>query len=102
MPGWRESAKLERMQTSSLCALHLALGEREACPGTACAFWDEGGAVVESGCAFDRVRLEFHARPDLARWLLGVRRSLEDARSEEDVTRARNAINCVLPPGLHE
>jgi hypothetical protein len=90
------------MQTSPLCALHLALGEREACPGPACAFWDEGGAVVESGCSFDRVRLEFYARPDLARWLLGVRRSLEDARSVEDVTRARNAINCVLPPGLHE
>jgi hypothetical protein len=90
------------MQTSPLCALHLALGEREACPGPACAFWEEGGAVVDSGCSFDRVRLEFYARPHLARWLLGVRRSLEAARSVEDVTRARNAINCVLPPGLHE
>jgi hypothetical protein len=90
------------MRTTQLCALHLALGEREACPGTACAFWEEGGAVVESGCSFDRVRLEFHARPGLARWLLSVRCSLEEARSAEDVKRARDAINGVLPPGLHE
>ncbi len=37
------------MRTNSLCALHLALGEREACPGAACAFWEDGGAVVEPG-----------------------------------------------------
>lgn len=87
---------------NSLCALHLALGERDACPGAACAFWEDGGAVVEPGCAFDRVRLEFHARPDVARWMLGVRQSLEDARSAEDVAKARSAVNEVLPPGLHE
>lgn len=90
------------MRPTALCALHLALGDREACPGAACAFWEEGGAVVEEGCSFDRVRLEFHARPNVARWLLGVRRSLESARSAEDVAQARDALNCVLPPGLHE
>ena len=90
------------MRTNSLCALHLALGEREACPGAACAFWEEGGAVVEPGCAFDRVRLEFHARPNVARWMLGVRRSLESAGSADEIARARSALNGVLPPGLHE
>lgn len=87
---------------TSLCALHLALGEREACPGAACGFWEEGGAVVEAGCVFDRVRLEFHARPDVARWLLGLRQSLEEARTAEEVAKARSAVNQVLPPGLHE
>jgi hypothetical protein len=47
------------------------------------------------------VRLEFHARPDVARWLLGVRHSLENARSAQEEARARIAMNCVLPPGLH-
>jgi hypothetical protein len=89
------------MQTTPLCALHLALGEREACPGSTCAFWEDGGAVVEPGCTFDRVRLEFHARPDVARWLLGVRHSLENARSAQEEASARIAMNCVLPPGLH-
>jgi hypothetical protein len=90
------------MRTTPLCALHLALGERERCPGAACAFWEDGGAVVDAGCAFDRVKLEFHARPDVARWMLGIRHSLESARSAEEKERARSAINCVLPPGLHE
>ena len=95
-------ATLGPMGTTQLCALHLALGEREACPGSACAFWEEGGAIVEGGCGFDRVRLEFHARPNVARWLLGIRRTLESARSADDVARARDALNSVLPPGLHE
>jgi hypothetical protein len=87
---------------NSLCALHLALGEREACPGAGCAFWEDGGAVVEPACAFDRVRLELHARPDVARWMLGLRDSLESARSAAEIAQARSALNCVLPPGLHE
>ncbi len=90
------------MRTNSLCALHLAVGAREACPGAACAFWEDGGAVVEPACAFDRVRLEFHARPNVARWMLSLRHSLESARSAEEVARARSALNGVLPPGLHE
>ena len=90
------------MRTNSLCALHFAVGVREACPGAACAFWEDGGAVVEPACAFDRVRLEFHARPNVARWMLSLRQSLESARSAEEVARARSALNGVLPPGLHE
>jgi hypothetical protein len=89
------------MRTTPLCALHLALGEREACPGPACPFWEDGGALVEPGCAFERVRLEFHARPSVARWMLSVRHSLEGALSAQEEARASSALNGVLPPGLH-
>ena len=90
------------MNRTQLCALHLATGTREECPRSACAFWEEGGAVVESGCVFDRVRFEFDARPDVARYLLKLRHDLESARSAEDLSRVRTSLNEVLPPGLHE
>jgi hypothetical protein len=90
------------MNTRPLCALHLATGRKEECPGSACAFWEEGGAVVESGCVFDRVRLEFDARPDVARWLLALRHDLENAQSAEERRQIRSGVNQLLPPGLHE
>jgi hypothetical protein len=90
------------MNATELCALHLATGNREECPGRACGFWEDGGAVVESGCVFDRVRFEVDARPDVARYLLRLRYDLENARSAEDLRRVRSSLNEVLPPGLHE
>jgi hypothetical protein len=90
------------MNGQPICALHLATGNQEACPGTACAFWEDGGAVVEPGCAFERVRLELDGRPDVARWLLKLRYDLENARSADEMRRIRSSLNEVLPPGLHE
>ena len=90
------------MNERDLCALHLATGNREECPGRACAFWEDGGAVVESGCVLERVRFELDARPDVARWLLTLRNDLESAKSAEDMNRLRSSLNQVLPPGLHE
>jgi hypothetical protein len=58
-----------------LCRLHLALGRAVACPAQRCAFWEPGGAVVPAACAVER--LDLHARPDLAEWLLSVRERLE-------------------------
>lgn len=85
-----------------LCALHLATGRQEECPGPACALWENGGAVVEPGCVFERVRLELDARPDVARWLVGIRQGLENARTAEETRRIRSDLNEILPPGLHE
>jgi hypothetical protein len=80
---------------STLCDLHLARGDREECPGTDCAFWEDGG------CVFERVKFEFAARPDVAGWLLGIRRELESARESES-TRPRGGVQAVLPPGLRD
>jgi hypothetical protein len=84
------------------CALHMATGNREECPRSACAFWEEGGAVVEPGCVFERVRFEVETRPDLARWLLKLRYDLENAQSADEERRIRSNLNTVLPPGLRE
>jgi hypothetical protein len=90
------------MNGRELCALHLATGNRKECPGSACAFWEDGGAVVESGCAFERVRLEIDTRPDVARWLLKLRYDLENAQSADDRRRLTGNLNEILPPGLHD
>jgi len=85
-----------------LCALHLATGRREECPGESCAFWEGGGALVEPGCVFERSSFEFAGRPGVARWLLGIRESLERARNSAEASQARRALNGFLPPGLHD
>jgi hypothetical protein len=90
------------MDDRPICTLHLATGNREECPGSACAFWEEGGAVIDEGCVFDRVRLELEPRPDVARLLLGLRYDLENAESAAEIRRIRVGLNAVLPPGLHE
>jgi hypothetical protein len=61
-----------------LCSLHLALGERERCPGAECAFWDD------RGCAIERLELADLGPRDLARHLLELRRRLEEAKAESE------------------
>jgi hypothetical protein len=78
------------MNGRALCALHLAAGIREECPGTTCAYWEDGRVAR---CAFERVRFEIETRPVVARWLLKVRSDLESRGT---------SLNQVLPPGLHE
>jgi hypothetical protein len=57
-----------------LCLLSAAAGHAEACPGPACVFWEEGGAVAPAGCALERLGLELSRRPELTRVLLELRR----------------------------
>jgi hypothetical protein len=90
------------MHGTPLCALHHAEGTIEACPGSSCPFWEDGGAVVPAGCSFERLGLEFETRPGLARWLLGIRGQLEGAQTEEDVVAAHRLVNEFLPPGLRD
>ena len=63
---------------------------------------EEGGAIIEPGCAFDRVRFEFEDRPELARWLLGIRHTLERGRDDAELASARSSLIAFLPPGLHD
>ena len=67
------------------CLIQDALGRVEACPAEACPFWESGGAALPGGCAVERLglptSLDLRQRPDLAAWLLEIRRSLESGGS---------------------
>jgi hypothetical protein len=82
-----------RGATPKLCSLQIAVGHVEACPGEPCPFWEGGGAVVDPGCAVERLGLtaELDSRPDLAAYLLELRARLERVRdsTEEREVRSR-------------
>jgi hypothetical protein len=78
------------------CELRSAVGERELCPGAKCAFWEEGGTIVESGCAVERLSIPFARQPDLARLLLDLRLSIEAARTEVESADAHRRFSELL------
>ena len=81
------------------CSLSAAVGTIEECPHGWCAFWERGGAVVEPGCAIERMGVDL-TNPDLAYYLLDLRRALEAVRDEEQAAAAQRAFGQVRPPGL--
>jgi hypothetical protein len=79
------------MKTATSCHLHFTLGHVEACPGAACPFWER------DACALELLGVELE-RPDVARYLLGLRHRLEHARDERERTLALEAFAELLPP----
>jgi hypothetical protein len=69
------------------CQLQYTVGRLEPCPEEQCPFWEPGGAVLEGRCAFDQ--LDVGDNPELASWLLRVRKRLEAAKAVEEDPRAR-------------
>lgn len=69
------------------CTLHLATGVVEFCPQQRCAFWEEGGAVVEGGCVIERLGPDVR-RPDVAGYLVEVRRRLDQSRDRSEAEAA--------------
>jgi hypothetical protein len=82
-----------------LCELSAVIGNVEECPRGWCAFWERGGAVVESGCAIERMGIDL-TNIDLAYYLLDLRRALDGARSEEAAEAARHDLAQLAPPEL--
>ena len=74
----------EAVRAAKPCALQDAAGRVEACPGEGCPFWEEGGAVLEGGCAIERLSLDLARRPELAQYLLEIRLGLDRARRGGD------------------
>ena len=68
------------------CALRLATGVMETCRQQRCSFWEPGGAVVEGGCAIERLGLHIFG-PDVARYLLETRERLDQASGAEAAHR---------------
>jgi hypothetical protein len=70
--------------TPKQCSLRESVGERELCPGGACVFWEAGGAVLESGCAIERLGVPVVRRTDLARHLLDLRLHVEAVQTDAE------------------
>jgi hypothetical protein len=81
------------------CALSQRIGNDEECPRAWCAFWEHGGAVIEPGCAIERMGLDLR-NIDLAHYLLDLRRALDDAHCEDEARIAREQLAELLPPDL--
>lgn len=64
------------------------------CPEERCPFWESGGAIVEGGCAFERVDLPDD--PELADWLLEIRAKLESARTHGEEREALRLYHRLL------
>ena len=82
-----------------LCTLSVAVGSEEECPHGWCAFWERGGAVVEPGCAIERLGID-RRDPELARYLLDLRRELESARDAEAARAALDRLAELAPADL--
>ena len=67
-----------------------------ACPGPACAFWEEGGALLEPGCAIERLGILVQRQRDLAEHLLELRLALEEARTEAERGDAHRRFSQLL------
>ncbi len=85
--------------TVRTCRIRRALGQVESCPGGACPFWEEGGALLDAGCGLERRGIDLD-RPDLAAYLDGLRRELELARDATEREAARRAFAELVPPDL--
>jgi hypothetical protein len=72
---------------TKLCRLQYTAGRVEACPGSACPFWDPGGAVLQGRCSLDGIDLV--ARADVAHLLLHIRKDLELAETHAEVSSRR-------------
>jgi hypothetical protein len=82
-----------------LCSLSVVAGSDERCPRGWCAFWEDGGAVVEPGCAIERLGVRIDD-PQLAGYLLELRRQLETVRDTEAAAVAAGHLPALAPPDV--
>jgi hypothetical protein len=82
------------MAEQGVCTLHRALGRVEPCPGAGCALWlAEPG---RSGCALREVERDVERSPELARYLLELRLTLDDAAAQSCDARVRSLSSRLL------
>ncbi|HYK06458.1 MAG TPA: hypothetical protein VEW11_01700 [Gaiellaceae bacterium] len=82
--------------TPKQCSLREAVGERELCPGEACIFWEAGGAVVEPGCAIERLGVPVKEQRDLALHLLELRIRADEVRTDAERRDAHRRFSKLL------
>ena len=82
--------------TAKRCSLREAVGEQELCPGSSCLFWEKGGAVVEPGCAIERLGVPVKERRDLAIHLLELRIRADEVRTAAERRDAQRRFSELL------
>ena len=82
--------------TPKRCSLREAVGEQELCPGSSCLFWEKGGAVVEPGCAIERLGVPVKERRDLAIHLLELRIRADEVRTAAERRDAQRRLSELL------
>ncbi len=87
---------MESFVSPKKCSLHAAVGENVPCPGGDCAFWEDGGAIVEAGCAIERLGVPIDRRGELPRRLLDVRLAVETALSDAERADAHHRFTTLL------
>jgi hypothetical protein len=78
---------MSHVETKTCRLWAVARGTSTPCPGERCAFWEAGGAVIESGCGLERLGIDL-AQPGLADYLLDVRERLDQAGNFEEAEAA--------------
>ena len=76
------------------CALDHAVGRTAPCPGSLCAFWEPGGAVLAGRCAFEQI--DMSGRTELAHELLRIRDLLETPARVAADREARHLLHRLL------
>jgi hypothetical protein len=82
--------------TPKQCSLREAVGEEELCPGSPCLFWEAGGAVVDPGCAIERLGVPVQKQRDLGRHLLDLRLRAEEVRTAAERRDAHRRLSELL------
>jgi len=82
---------------SKLCNLQYVVGRVEECAESACPFWEPGGAALPGRCAVER--LDLAGRPEVAHWLLRIRKQLELGVTEGEQQDARRLFYRLLKTG---
>ena len=82
--------------TPKQCSLREEVGEQELCPGSSCLFWEDGGVVVEPGCAIERLGVPVHERRDLAIHLLELRIRADEVRTAAERRDAHRRFSELL------
>lgn len=95
-PPPRNAATMTSRVSPKQCSLRAAIGERELCPGDTCAFWEDGGSIVDAGCAIERLDIPIDRHPELAYHLLDRRLAIEAARSDAERADAHRRFNELL------
>ena len=73
--------------------------QRRGVPARLVLLLGKGGAVVEPGCAIERLGVDLRD-PQLARYLLDLRLELESARDAEAARAALERLTELAPPDM--